>query len=123
MDIRPIRTKADHKAALRTIEELMEANPAVGSPEGDMLEVLLTLVDAYESKRFPIAPPDPIEAIRFRMDQMGLSPKDLVPAIGRVNRVYEVLSGKRELTLAMIRRLHKDFHIPAESLIGDPAET
>lgn len=116
MEIRPIRTKADYRAALKEIEGLMSAGPR--TPEGDRLDVLVTLVEAWERKHEPMDPPDPIEAIRFRMEQSGLTPKDLVPMIGRLNRVYEVLSRKRPLTLEMIRRLHQELGIPAESLIG-----
>ena len=117
MDIKPIRTKADYRAALKEIDGLMTARH--GSPEGERLDVLVTLVEAYERKHFPMDLPDPIEAIRFRMDQMNLSPKDLVPMIGQINRVYEVLNRKRPLTLQMIRRLHRELGIPAESLIRE----
>lgn len=120
MDIRPIRTKADHKAALRAIEALMDADPKPGSADGDRLEVLATLVAAYEDKHHAIAPPEPIEAIRFRMEQSGLSVQDIAKAFGKPNRYYEVINGKRALSLAMIQRLHHDFGIPAESLIGQP---
>lgn len=119
MDIKPIRTEADHRATLREIETLMSA-PA-DSPEGDRLDVLVTLVEAYERAHFPMDLPDPIEAIKFVMDQRGLTPKDLEPAIGRLNRVYEVLNRTRPLTLAMIRKLHDAFGIPAESLIRKSA--
>ena len=115
MDIKPIRTKADHRAALKEIERLMSARP--GTPEGDRLDVLATLVEAWEKKRYPMELPDPVEAIKFRMEQSGLAAKDLVPMIGQLNRVYEVLNRKRPLTLQMIRRLHRDLGIPAESLI------
>ena len=115
MEIKPIRTKADHRAALKEIQTLMAARP--GTPEGDRLDVLATLVEAWEKKRYPMELPDPVEAIKFRMDQSGLQPKDLVPMIGQLNRVYEVLARKRPLTLQMIRRLHRDLGIPAESLI------
>lgn len=118
MDIKPIRTKADHRAALKTIESLMQAK--ANTPEGDLLDVLVTLVEAYEAKHFPIGAPDPIEAIRFRMEQAELSIADLVPSIGNANRVYEVLNGKRKLTLNMIRKLHENLGIPVESLIGLP---
>ena len=91
--------------------------PEPGTPEGDRFEVLLTLFEAYEARHFPIDLPDPVEAIKFRMEQGGLTPKDLVPAIGRLNRVYEILARKRPLTLAMIWQLHEKFGIPAESLI------
>lgn len=120
MNIKPIRTRADHRAALKEIESLMTARP--GTPEGERLDVLATLVQAYEAKHYPMDLPDPVEAIRFRMDQSGLVAKDLVPMIGQINRVYEVLNRKRPLTLQMIRRLHKDLGIPAESLIKATAE-
>jgi HTH-type transcriptional regulator/antitoxin HigA len=118
MEIRPIRTKADHRAALKEIETLMTAEP--GSPEGERLDVLVTLVEAYENRHFRLDLPDPVEAIKFRMEQKGMTPKDLVPMIGRINRVYEVLNRKRPLTLAMIQRLHDDLGIPADSLIKQP---
>lgn len=115
MDIKPIKTKADHRAALKEIEKLMTAE--AGTPEGERLDVLATLVEAYERKHFPMDLPDPIEAIKFRMEQSGLSPKDLTPMIGRLNRVYEVLNRRRPLTLKMVWRLHRELGIPAESLI------
>lgn len=118
MNIHPIRTKADHKRALRELSAYFNDEPEPGSEDGDRFEILLTLVEAYESKHFPIAAPDPIEAIRFRMEQGGLTVKDLVPSIGQPNRVYEVLNRKRGLTLEMIRNLHRNLGIPAESLIG-----
>ena len=120
MEIKPIHTKADHRAALKEIETLMSARPR--TREGERLDVLVTLVEAWEKKHHPMALPDPVEAIKFRMEQSGLGPKDLVPMIGQLNRVYEVLSRKRPLTLAMIRRLHLDFGIPAESLINPTVE-
>lgn len=119
MDIKPIRTEADYRATLREIENLMTAE--AGSPEGDRLDVLVTLVEAYERVHFPMDLPDPIEAIKFVMEQKGLTPKDLEPAIGRLNRVYEVLNRTRPLSLAMIRNLHDTFGIPAESLIKHTA--
>ena len=115
MNIRPIKTKADCRAALKEVEALMAAE--CDTPEGERLDVLVTLVEAYETKHYPLDLPDPIEAIRFRMEQKGLTPKDLVPMIGQINRVYEVLNRRRPLTLAMIRRLHSELGIPAESLI------
>ena len=115
MQIKPIRTKADHRAVLKEIEALMSA--AAGTPDGERLDVLVTLTEAWEKKHFPMELPDPVEAIKFRMEQAGLAPKDLVPMIGQINRVYEVLNRKRPLTLQMIRRLHKELRIPAESLI------
>jgi HTH-type transcriptional regulator/antitoxin HigA len=93
----------------------------LGTPEGDRLDVLATLVEAWEKKRYPMELPDPVEAIKFRMEQSGLAAKDLVP-IGQLNRVYEVLNRKRPLTLQMIRRVHRDLGIPAESLIKPTAE-
>ncbi len=119
MDIRPIHTQADYKATLKDIAVLMESDPAAGTPDGDRLDVLVTLVQAYEARQFPIDAPDPVEAIKFRMEQSGLSVKDLEPLIGKSNRVYEVLNRKRPLTLAMIRRLHSGLGIPAEVLIAE----
>ena len=121
MAIRPIRTEADDKVALRQISHLMESDPEPGMPEGDRLDILATLVQAYEARHFPIDAPDPVEAIKFRMEQSGLTVKDLEPIIGRSNRVYEVLNHKRPLTLAMIRRLHRSLGIPAEVLIAETA--
>lgn len=115
MEIKPIRTKADYRVALKEIEGLMSAGP--NTPEGERLDVLATLVEAYENKHYRLDLPDPVEAIKFRMEQMALTPKDLVPLIGRINRVYEILNRKRPLTLAMIQRLHSKLGIPAESLI------
>ena len=120
MEIKPIRTKADYRAALKEIEALMSARP--GSSDGQRLDVLVTLVEAYERRHFPMNLPDPIEAIRFSMEQKGLAAKDLVPMIGQINRVYEVLNRKRPLTLQMIRRLHRELGIPAESLIRETGE-
>lgn len=118
MNIRPIRTESDYENALREISAYVDNEPEPGSEEGDRFEILVTLVEAYEAKHYPIEPPDPIEAIRFRMEQGGLTVKDLVPSIGQLNRVYEVLNRKRGLTLEMIRKLHRNLGIPAESLIG-----
>ncbi|MDA0261803.1 MAG: transcriptional regulator [Proteobacteria bacterium] len=117
MEITPIKTQRDYKAALREIEGLMSAsnNP----PEGDRLDVLVTLVTAYEAKHHPIDPPDPIDAIRFRMDQQGLRPVDLVPYIGSRARVSHILAGKRPLTLPMIRKLTAGLGIPADVLIQE----
>jgi HTH-type transcriptional regulator/antitoxin HigA len=115
MEIKPIKTKTDYRAALKEIDALMAAEP--DSPEGERLDVLVTLVEAHENKHYRLDLPDPVEAIKFRMEQKGMTPKDLVPMIGRINRVYEVLSRKRPLTLAMIQRLHGELGIPAESLI------
>lgn len=120
MEIRPIRTEDDYKAALREVSAYFDNEPSPGSTEGDRFEVLLTLVEAYETKHYPIDLPDPVEAIKFRMEQAGLTPKDLVPSIGRLNRVYEILNRKRPLTLHMIWNLHEKLGIPAESLIQPP---
>lgn len=117
MNIRPIRTEQDYKDALKSVSPLLDNEPQPGTPEGDYLEVMITLIEAYEAKHFPVDLPNPLDAIRFRMEQSGLSAADLVPAIGRQNRVYEVLNGKRSLTLPMIWKLHEMFGIPAESLI------
>lgn len=118
MNIRPIHNEDDYRAALRELSAYFNNEPEPGSDDGDRFEVLATLVEAYEARQFPIGAPDPIEAIRFRMEQGGLTVKDLAPSIGRPNRVYEVLNGKRALTLDMIRKLHRNLDIPAESLIG-----
>ena len=115
MDIKPIRTKADYRAVLKEIESLMTAK--ANSPEGDRLDVLTTLVEAYERAHFPMDLPDAVDAIKFRMEQSGLTVKDLEPVIGRKNRIYEVLSRRRALTLRMIEGLHTKFGIPAESLL------
>lgn len=120
MDIRPIRTEADHAAALAEISALMVADPELGTPDGDRLDVLATLVQVYEARHHPIEPADPVEAIKFRMDQQGLTPRDLEPMIGRLNRVYEVLARRRPLTMPMVWRLHTQLGIPAESLIRPP---
>lgn len=119
MNVKPIRNEQDYKEALKAISPLFDAQPEIGTPEFDFMEVMMLLIESYEAEHYPIEPPDPIEAIKFRMDQSGLSAKDLEPAIGRVNRVYEVLNGKRGLTLPMIRRLHKQFGISAESLLNE----
>ena len=118
MNIRPIRTKKDYKVALQEVSAYFDNEPMPGTKEGDRFEILATLVEVYEARHFHIEAPDPVEAIRFRMEQGGLTIKDLVPSIGRPNRVYEVLNGKRSLTIDMIRSLHRNLGIPAESLIG-----
>ena len=115
MDIAPIKTKRDHARALKEIEGLMTTKR--NTPEGDRLDVLVTLVEAWEAKHYPLDLPDPIAAIRYHMEQNGMVPRDLVPYIGNRSRVYEVLNRKRPLSLKMIRRLHKGLGIPAESLI------
>jgi len=115
MEIKPIKTDADHDAALREIERLWGA--AEGSEKSDRLEVMLALVEAYERVHFPIDTPDPIEAIKFRLEQQGADAKALVGVIGSRTRVYEILRRDRSLSLGMIRRLHERFQIPAEVLI------
>ena len=118
MTIKPIRNDDDLKKVFRRLEKIFQAEE--GTPQADEREVLVALVEAYESKHYDFGPADPVEAIKFRMEQAGLTPKDLVPAIGRLNRVYEILARKRPLTLNMIWRLHERFGIPAESLIRPP---
>ena len=118
MDIRPIKTDADYRAALNDIENLMMAEP--DTVEGEKLDILVTLVEAYEAKHFPMGLPDPVEAIKFEMERKGLTVKDLEPMIGKSNRVYEILNHKRSLTLKMIWKLHEGLGIPAESLIKPP---
>jgi HTH-type transcriptional regulator/antitoxin HigA len=117
MDIRPIRTEADNRAALAEISALMALDPALGTPEGDRLDVLVTLVQAFEAACYPVEPADAIEAIKFRMDQQGLTARDLEPMIGSRGRVSEVLNRKRPLSMAMVWRLHRGLGIPAASLI------
>jgi HTH-type transcriptional regulator/antitoxin HigA len=117
MDIHPIRTEDDYRTAMREISAIFDNEPEPDTPEGDRFDILLTLAEAYEARHFPVDLPDPVEAIKFRMEQGGLTPKDLEPMIGRMNRVYEILNRKRPLTLAMIRKLHEGLGIPAESLI------
>ena len=117
MNIRPIHSEEDYRAALKNVSALFDNEPEPGTPEGDYFDIMITLIEAYEAKQFPLDLPNPIDAIKFRMEQSGLSAADLAPAIGRTNRVYEVLNGKRALTLPMIWKLHELFGIPAESLI------
>ena len=118
MTIKPIRNEDDYRETLDQIETLMNAQE--DTSEGDQLDVLVTLVEAYERKMYPMGLPDPVEAIKFYMEQNDMTPKDLEPVIGRINRVYEVLNHTRPLTLKMIRNLHGHFGIPAESLIKEP---
>lgn len=117
MEIQPIRTDEDHAAALREIERLMGAS--AGSPEGDRLDVLATLVEVYEARRYRIGAPDPIEAIRFMMEQKGLTRRDLEAAIGSSGRVAEILNRKRSLTLPMIRKLCALLDLPADLLVQE----
>ena len=114
-NLKPIRTKADYEAALEEVESLWGAR--VGTSEGDRLDILATLIDAYESEHYPMDPPDPIEAIKFRMEQQGLTRKDLEGLVGSRTRVAEVLNRQRGLSINMIRRLHEKLGISAEVLI------
>jgi HTH-type transcriptional regulator / antitoxin HigA len=114
-ELKPIRTKADYTSALAQVERFWGAK--TGTPEGDRLDILATLIDVYESKHFPMDPPDPVEAIKFRMEQQGLTRKDLEPLIGTRTRVAEVLNRRRSLSIAMIRRLHETLGISADVLI------
>ena len=118
MNIKPIRTDADYRVTLKEVEALMMAEP--NTPEGEKLDILVTLIESFERKHFPLDLPDPVEAIKFEMEQKGLTVKDLEPMIGKSNRVYEVLNRKRSLTLKMIWKLHQELGIPAESLIKQP---
>src|ERR1700693_1100376 len=115
MDIKPIRGEADYERALRRVEELW--NSREGSAESDELDILATLIEAYEQEHYPIELPDPIEAIKFRLEQKGKDSRALIGVIGQRTRVYEVMQGKRSLSLNMIRNLHEEFDIPAEVLI------
>ena len=119
MEIKAIRTEADYLAALQEFSTLIDLDPFEDSPEGERLDVLGTLVQAYQSKHYPIDPPDLVDAIKFRMEQSGMTVKDLVPYIGPLNRVYEVQSYKRSLSLSLIRRLSEGLKIPAEVLIRE----
>jgi len=115
MEIAPLKNRLDYRQALKEIETLMQARR--NTPEGDRLDVLVTLVEAWEHKHYPLDLPDPIEAIKYHMEQNELAPRDLIPFIGSRNRVHEVLNRKRPLTLKMIQRLHAGLRIPAESLL------
>jgi len=117
MNIKPIKNEEDYTQTLEYIESLMNAKP--NTPQMDELEVLTTLVEAYEKQHYKIEAPDPIEAIKFRMEQEGLKQKDLVTIVGSKSRVSEILNRKRKLTIEMIRNLHKQLHIPVESLFLD----
>ena len=116
MNIKPIRNDDDLRAAFKRLESVFQARE--GTPEADEMEILVTLIEAYEHKHYPIGPADPVEAIKFRMDQQGLTPKDLELYIGSSGRVSEVLNGKRGLSLQMVKRLHDGLHIPYESLLA-----
>ena len=120
VELKPIRTKADYKAALAEVERLWGAMG--GTSKGDRLDVLATLIDAFEARHYPMDPPDPIEAIQFRMEQLGLTRKDLEPLIGTRARVAEVMNRKRGLSIEMIRRLHEQLGISADVLIRQAGE-
>lgn len=115
MEIKPIKTEADYEATLSEIEKLWDSEPDI--PESDKLEILVTLVEAYETKHYPIDPPDPVDAIKFRMEQMGLTDKDLGKYMGGRGRVTKILNRQLPLSLDMIRKLHKNLGIPAEVLM------
>jgi HTH-type transcriptional regulator/antitoxin HigA len=116
MDIKPVKTEADYESALAEIDSLWGPEP--DTPEGDRLDVLMALVEVYEAQHHPVTPPDPVAAILFRMEQQGLTRKDLEPILGSRARVSEILNHKRALSLDMIRKLHNKLHIPLESLVG-----
>ena len=115
MNLKAIKNESDYEAALKKLETLFDAKP--GTVQGDEAEVLVILIQDYEKMYFPIPEPDPIEAIRFRMEQMGMKQKDLARYVGSVSRASEILNRKRKLTLEMIKKLHLKFNIPYESLI------
>lgn len=121
MDIRPIKSEDDYRAALARIDALVAGDkaPPENSPEGDVLEVLVALVQVYEAAHYAIGSPDPVEAIKFRMEQGGLTRKDLEAALGSESRVSEILNKRRPLTLGMIRKLHEMLGIPLENLVGE----
>jgi len=116
MNIKPIRNDDDLREAFNCLERVFQAQE--GTPEADEMEILVTLIEAYERKHFPIGAVDPVEAIKFRMEQQGLTQKDLEPFIGSSGRVSEVLNHKRRLSLQMVKRLHHGLHIPYESLLS-----
>ena len=116
MEIRPIKNEKDYNDSIRRIEELWGAKK--DTQQGDELDLLVTLVESYEMKHYPIAPPDPVDAIKFRMEQMGMTRADMVKYLGSQSRVSEVLNGKRKLTLSMVKSLYKGLKIPAEILLA-----
>lgn len=119
MKIKPIKTETDYQEGLKEIKKLWDAEP--DSPNGDRLEILMALVESYENNHYPIDPPDPVEAIKFRMEQQGLKQNDLAEYLGGKSRVSEILHRKRQLTIKMIRKLHKGLGIPLESLLSEAA--
>ena len=116
MEIRPIKTEQDYDDSIKRIEELWGAKK--DTPQGDELDLLVTLVESYEMKHYPIAPPDPVDAIKFRMEQMEMTKADMVKYLGSQSRVSEVLNRKRKLTLSMVKSLYKELRIPAEILLA-----
>lgn len=119
MNIKPIRNDEDLQAAFQRLERIFQAE--TGTPEADEMEVLVTLIEVYENKHYPIQAASPVEAIKFRMEQQGLTPRDLEPFLGPSGRVSEILNGKRRLSLSMIKRLHDGLQIPYESLLSGAA--
>lgn len=117
MNIQPIRNEADYALAIKRLDQIFDA--PIGSPEGDELEILSILIDRYENEHFPIDMPDPVEAIKFRMEQMGMNQKELAEIVGYKSRVSEILNKKRKLTLNMIRKISDALHIPAEVLVQE----
>jgi HTH-type transcriptional regulator/antitoxin HigA len=117
MKLKPIKTEKDYEAAMERLEDIFDANP--GTKEGDELDILTMLIEKYEDEHYPIGPPDPIEAIKFRMEQMGYKQKDLEEIIGYKGRVSEILNKKRKLTLEMIRKLHEALHISTDVLVQE----
>ena len=116
MNIKPIKNEKDYKAALKEVDLIFDAKP--GTSEGDRLEILVTLIEAFERKSYELAPPDPIEAIKFRMEQLELKPSDLSEVLGGRNRVSEILNRKRGLTVKMMKALRTEYDVPAESLLA-----
>jgi HTH-type transcriptional regulator/antitoxin HigA len=119
MDIRPLHTPTDYQQALAIVSRLVDLDPEVGTPEGDKLEILATLIEAYEQEHFPFDAPDPIEAIKYCMEQQGLSQADLIPFCGTKSRVSEILNRKRALSISMIRKLHAGLGIPLSILLQE----
>lgn len=117
MKIKPIKTEKDYQEGLKEIKKLWDAEP--DTPTGDRLEIIMALVESYENNHYPIDPPDPVEAIKFRMEQQGLNQNDLAEYLGGKSRVSEILHRKRQLTINMIRKLHKGLGIPLESLLAE----
>ncbi|NER07882.1 MAG: helix-turn-helix domain-containing protein [Okeania sp. SIO3C4] len=118
MDIKPIKTIVDYRMALKRIEYLMDLEPRKNTPEGDELDILATLVEIYEEKNYPSSPPTPVEAIKFRMEQLGLKNKDLIPIMGSASRVSEILNNKRSPTVEMLKKLYKQLRIAPEILLS-----